>query len=194
MEDKFLIIAFTPPTPRRDEIEWINQLLMNEEYAVDRIHIRHPGIDIRPILKQIPDNLIKKLSIHDQPELLFEFPGLGFHFNVRNPRTEISGQRVMSMSCHSWAEVQNVKKLDYVTLSPVFDSISKKNYKANHSLLNGWRETSSKVIAMGGVSLENLSSLKNFNGAAMLGTLDCSLKEIPFLLKEIRQITRCFNS
>ena len=113
-----------------------------------------------------------------------EFPELGFHFNVRNPRTEISGQRVMSMSCHSWAEVQNVKKLDYVTLSPVFDSISKKNYKANHSLLNGWREASSKVIAMGGVSLENLSSLKNFNGAAMLGTLDCSLKEIPFLLKD----------
>lgn len=65
--------------------------------------------------------------------------------------------------------------MDYVTLSPVFDSISKSGYMAaySHEELLRLSGAPTKVIALGGVNPERIDFLKryNFTGFAMLGAL-----------------------
>ncbi len=65
--------------------------------------------------------------------------------------------------------------MDYVTLSPIFDSISKSGYTAayTHEELSRLTGAPTKVIALGGVNPERISFLRryNFTGFAMLGAL-----------------------
>ena len=67
---------------------------------------------------------------------------------------------------------------DYVFLSPIFDSISKVGY--NSAFTEDMLRDASvkgiideKVVALGGVTFEKISYLKelNFGGAAMMGVL-----------------------
>jgi thiamine-phosphate pyrophosphorylase len=68
--------------------------------------------------------------------------------------------------------------MDYLFLSPIFDSISKQNYMSRfpESLLYELKEKGvihEKVIALGGVNKENISKVEDygFGGAAVLGGL-----------------------
>jgi thiamine-phosphate pyrophosphorylase len=68
--------------------------------------------------------------------------------------------------------------MDYLFLSPVFDSISKENYNSRfpESLLCDLKSKgiiNEKVIALGGVNKHNISKVKDygFGGAAVLGAL-----------------------
>lgn len=95
----------------------------------------------------------------------------------------------ISRSCHSFEEVTesldnanpdspkgSKSEFDYVFLSPIFDSISKKGYK--HSFSNRDLEDAGnsgiineKVIALGGIIPQFIPQLRawNFGGAAFLG-------------------------
>ena len=98
-------------------------------------------------------------------------------------------QGSLSRSCHSFKEViesidntnpdspkGSKSEFDYVFLSPIFDSISKKGYK--HSFSNRDLEDAGnsgiineKVIALGGIIPQFIPQLRawNFGGAAFLG-------------------------
>ena len=196
MVDEFKIIAITPESPREDEIDWIHSLLTDQCGVVSRVHIRHPGYGIRPILKSLSPEILSRISIHDNVELLREFDEIGFHFNSWVSQIPVEGNRTVSKSCHSWEEVTNAGGFDYVTLSPIYDSLSKKDYKSNKSLLTDFQKADVDVIALGGVTLENISTLKGFDGAAMIGTFDIPLIEIPNRLKIMKEkvLEICFNS
>ncbi|MDE6397363.1 MAG: thiamine phosphate synthase [Muribaculaceae bacterium] len=187
MADDFSIIAITPEVTRVDEVEWINTLLSDKSGIVSRVHIRHPGHDLKPILESLPFEFLDKISIHDDLELLSMFPNIGFHFNRRVPYRALDGKRVLSSSCHSWDEVFEKKDLDYVTLSPIYDSVSKHGYKGNIALLRDCPHGDIKVMALGGITLDNITTLHNFDGAAMIGLLDIPLCDIPIRLEKIKE-------
>ncbi len=187
MAADFKIIAITPELPRRDETDWIRALLAGKNTPVDRVHVRHPGHDFRCILQSLPTELLSKITIHDYPELLDEFPEVGFHFNRRVPFRHLDGKRILSASCHSWSEVSATCGLDYVTLSPVYDSLSKRGYKADKALLSDMQKSDVDVVALGGINVNNLTALKGFAGAAMLGTFDVPLSDLPNLLERINE-------
>ena len=69
------------------------------------------------------------------------------------------------------------KRCDYVTLSPVYPSISKPGYESQVNLIAEVRAADKTalppLIALGGVTFEKLDELRNagFAGAAMLGAL-----------------------
>lgn len=103
----------------------------------------------------------------------------GIHLNRRNPEPPACYSGHISCSCHSLEEVKQYKPgCDYVFLSPIFDSISKQDYKSGYTaeeirsaVKNGIIDR--RVIALGGIDENNLLRVKDFGfgGAAIMGTL-----------------------
>ncbi|MCC8112914.1 MAG: thiamine phosphate synthase [Bacteroidales bacterium] len=169
MEDKFQILLFTPEVPHPKEGEILTAAL--EYNAVDIVHLRHPGLnkeELREILKQIPICFRNRIKLHDHFSLIDELGLLGPHLNSRNPRYEGQASHV-SRSCHSMQEVAEAQDYDYVTLSPIFPSISKPGYGPVNRELSPVH----KMVALGGVTIERLDEVEKmgFGGAALLGAI-----------------------
>lgn len=173
IRSSFKIIVFTAPEFTDDEAGKITRLLQAD--ACDRVHIRKPLWDANQVaclISRIPESLHHRLSIHDHFELTQRFPKLGgVHLNSRNPQAPegISASR----SCHSTDELTDAPRYSYITLSPIFDSISKAGYSAAFDLdtLADALAAYNNIIALGGIRPEHFAILKatGFAGAALLG-------------------------
>jgi thiamine-phosphate pyrophosphorylase len=175
MEVDFKIIVITPENVLEDEVERIVALL--ESNTVWRVHIRHPQMsseNVANVLKKIPTRFYSQISLHDNYNLVKNFRGLGIHLNQRN-QDLIQSASILSRSCHSIFELEReTRNLDYVTLSPIFDSISKTGYHAAFDLNDqNFRSIvkSHNVFALGGITPSKFSLLRDigFSGAVMLG-------------------------
>jgi len=179
-ERRFIKIAVTPAEPVADEGAKITAML--DGHGWDAVHLRHPGVTddvVRNIIASVPARLHDRLHLHDNFGLAAEFAVGGLHLNRRCPAPPAGYTGRLSRSCHSVDEVEAARAariFDYVTLSPVFDSISKRGYRGAFTpgelrlldSLGGF-----KVIALGGVTPERIELLKqyNFAGVAMLGAV-----------------------
>lgn len=177
MADDFLIIAITPEMPVADEAVKITQLLTAGGF--DGVHLRHPRLSARDtasLVSGIPAGLRQRVRLHDHPDVAVR-SGCGIHLNSRTTLDAIPPGVACSRSCHTLAEVAAcADSLDYVTLSPIFDSISKMGYRSRFDLDDPeLRDVISlrRVVALGGVTPERLSMLHDagFGGAAMLGAI-----------------------
>ncbi len=180
MADKFKIIAITPPHMRPDEALRIWHML--EMGAVDMVHLRHPDAsyrEMRNLIEAIPQKWHSRLRLHGHFVLLNEFNLAGPHLNSRCPQWN---QRVesgrgkwvptISKSCHKIEELTDIGDYEYVTLSPIYPSISKPGYRGSFKLDTLSAHIEGKpVIALGGVSPDKFRVLKKagFAGAALLG-------------------------
>ena len=162
---------------------WINALMGKYDFT---FHLRKPGLTEREteeIILQIKSYFHNRIVLHDHFPLAAKYQLKGVHLNSRNPEIHLKGEYwkhcSISRSCHSLEEVAaNKDSCNYVTLSPVFDSISKAGYNAGFSYqaLKDASENGiidSKVVALGGISTSNIASVINlrFGGAAVLGTV-----------------------
>ena len=173
------IIAITTPKVIDEDAYIIKSLL---DKGVDIVHLRKPEScidDCRKLLSTLDAEYRASIVIHDYPELYSEFSLRGIHIN-RNVVALPSGYNgLKTRSCHSLEEVVRYKsEYDYLLLSPIFDSISKVGYRStfNEDVLQRASTSGiidSKVIALGGVTLDKISYLKglNFGGAAMVGAI-----------------------
>ena len=168
-------IVITSPDFLLGEASVIRFLLQN---GVDTVHLRNPCSqvsDCRTLLKDIPPDCRGSIVLHDHFELCEEFQVRGIHLNARNRTIPHGFKGNLSCSCHSLEEVRIKKmEMDYVFLSPIFDSISKQGYKGVFSenvLRNAEGIIDAKVIALGGVTFSAIPWLQslNFGGAAFLG-------------------------
>ena len=192
MED-FRLMVITQPSFVSDEGMFINTLF---EHGIDRVHIRKPGASAeehRRLIEQVDGLWHCRLSLHDCHEVAVEY-GCGVHLNARNPNPpQAEGRVVLSASCHSLAEVVERKKAcDYVFLSPIFDSISKQGYSAAFTAADIRKAAQggivdNRVMALGGVSLENVSLVEQmgFGGAALLGDV---WRDFTLFCRNLRQI------
>ncbi|MDE6340103.1 MAG: thiamine phosphate synthase [Muribaculaceae bacterium] len=168
---QFLKIAITAEDFIEDEANLIMQVL---DGGVDFVHIRKPNATKKDILKlfaSIDQKYFSRLKLHDNFEILNEICLGGVHLNSRNsipPHNALS----VSKSLHSIEELKECDKYDYVTLSPIFDSISKTGYLSAFNLDSLKEKIKNKnVIALGGVTPERFDLLQacGFAGGAMLG-------------------------
>lgn len=148
--------------------------------GLQRLHLRKPGSSIdecRQLISRIPSAYHERIVLHDHFLLTQEFNIGGVHLNSRNPLPPDGWTGSISRSCHTIEEVREWKtKCDYVTLSPIYDSISKQGYKAAFSreqLLNAKHQgiIDEKVMALGGVCYENVNEVLayGFGGVMVLG-------------------------
>lgn len=195
---EFSVIGISTPTVAEDASALSNETeryrLLLESEALDFLLLRKPGADIdiiRRYLDRIPEALHHKVIVHSFPALLNEYELCGAHlpgrYNGEIP--SLPKGNLIGRSCHSLEEVRKYDSLDcytYVTLSPIFDSISKEGYGSAFSLddaelLRTLKEKHSlKVIALGGVEPQKFEALKNagFDGAALLGFIDADGTEL----------------
>lgn len=183
------------------------EMMENESYyiekflneGVDYFHIRKPALsdfEAEKLVKKIPEYLLPKLSIHGNYSLLNKFNLGGIHFTSKTKHS-INDYKNLSLrksiSCHSFKEIDSfINQVDYAFLSPVFNSISKKNYSGK---FNG-QETKSflenhlkeKIVALGGISESNIEKVYElgFTSAAMLG----SIWENPEKISIIREVKK----
>lgn len=173
---KIIFIAITPEGFIADEASLIMAAL---DSGIDRVHIRKPGAAINAVetlLRGISTEYYSRLSIHEHLSLATQFGLGGVHLNSRNCDIPHSFVGVISRSCHSIHELTLYSNLDYLMLSPIFDSVSKPGYAsafkekdikkaADKGVIN------KRTIALGGIKPENVSLIKSmgFGGCAVLG-------------------------
>ncbi len=181
-ERSLRLVAITSPDFLPGEGRRIAALL---DEGFWRVHIRKPRATadrLRQLLGSIPSRCLPRIVLHDHQELAATFHVGGIHLNSRQPTLlpELKGKELtVSRSCHSLEEVVAWKaRTDYLFLSPIFDSISKKGYRSNFSpdiLRSAAAEgiIDAKVFALGGVTTDRLPLLRaiGFGGAAMLGAV-----------------------
>lgn len=178
MRSDFLIIAITPESIFNDEANAIVSILENGKAYY--LHIRHPKAspeDVKHLIEEIPLHLRDRLTLHDHFSIVDSMVVGGIHLNSRNPLLPSGYKGRISRSCHSIEEIQALPvdiRYDYVTLSPIFDSISKAGYRSKfslESLSDILADLHQKVVALGGVTPDRLDAIRKagFCGAAMLG-------------------------
>lgn len=194
------LIAITPAEPTENEEMKIGSIL---RAGWHRVHLRHPEAsrdEVRHIIKNVPQEFHGRIVLHGHFDLTKEFNLGGLHLNRRSASAPESYAGPLSRSCHSLTELSNDgnNKLEYVTLSPIFDSISKIGYSAAFSgeELLALKDIATPVIALGGISPDNISLLSDYNfaGYAMLGAIpwDASGQEIfKFAINTFNRLTIC---
>ncbi len=121
----------------------------------------------------------KQIALNHHHFLASEFGITRLHFSEED-RIEIGDEKleklsslgfILSTSVHSVEDFQKLNSVfEYAFLSPVFDSISKENYKSVSFDLNEVRKDI-KLIALGGITIGNHNEALNlgFDGVAFLG-------------------------
>ena len=172
-----MTIVITLPYFFEGEAEQIVQLLHS---SVDLIHIRKPeskAEEVERLIMSIPSEYYPRLVLHDHHDLAMKYHLHGVHLNGRNPQPPVGWEGSVSKSCHSLEEVKEWKeKCDYVSLSPIFDSISKQGYHAAFSsteIEEASRQgiIDKKVLALGGVTFNKIDDVlrMSFGGGMILG-------------------------
>lgn len=164
------LIAITTPNFWHGEADAICRLL---DSGWTRVHIRKPDAskeELSYLIECIPQGYRPFISLHDHFQLAVRYGLGGIHLNARNPISPYGWKGLVSRSCHTNEEIESFSNLDYLTLSPIFDSISKPGYKSqfNSNILKN--ANLKNVYALGGVTFSRLNELEayGFEGAAML--------------------------
>lgn len=151
------------------------------ENGMPCFHLRKPNSSVEQLetfLQKIDSKYYDKIVVHDYVQLAQKYRLKGVHFTFRTKGLIDSeySNLVKSSSCHSLDELIKLSSIvDDVLLSPIYDSISKEDYKASYN----WNELEAvfssnlncQVFALGGVTVDKIEELKNigFNGIAILG-------------------------
>ena len=174
-----MIIVITQPYFFQGEAERIVQLLSGG--VVDIVHIRKPETsqgEVERLLDAIPSAFYSRLVLHDHHPLAIKYHLRGVHLNSRNPQAPEGFDGAVSISCHSLDELAECRQRPYVymSLSPVFDSISKPGY---HSAFTAQQIAEARqqglidhrVMALGGVTFDKVNEVleMGFGGAMILG-------------------------
>ena len=128
-----MLIVITLPYFIEREAERIVQRLAN----VDLIHLRKPestSDEMERLIREIPKDYHKRLVLHDHHHLAVKYGLYGVHLNSRNPLPLEGWKGSVSRSCHSFEELKEWKdRCNYLSLSPIYDSISKQGYNSAFS-------------------------------------------------------------
>lgn len=168
----------------KDETALVNELF---ERGMMRFHLRKPNasaIEIKSFVNKISPQYKPDIALHSHHHLADELGLFRLHLTTQK-RILLSDNDIenfiergyrLSTSCHSIEEINTLKNAySYRFLSPVFDSISKAEYRgfSTHNFKLSSGNNDSKVYALGGVNSENIIKIKdmNFDGAAVLGTI-----------------------
>ena len=159
-----MIIVLTRPDFFEGEVERITDMLTSGRADL--------------ILFSIPTELYSRLVLHDHHSLAIKYGLRGVHLNSRNPEPPAGWSGAVSISCHTLSELSECRRKPYayMSLSPIFDSISKRGYRSAFSADDIAAARSQglideRVMALGGITFDKITEIKEmgFGGAMILG-------------------------
>ncbi len=170
------------------EAELVTQLFSQ---GLSIFHLRKPRASKSQLItyiKNIPEEFRDRIIIHTHHSLALSYKLKGIHISRRHKKSKFSTwlnikyylwrkpQLYVTTSFHNIADLLDEMSYsyNYVFLSPVFDSISKKGYLSNFTELQittTLEKTKCKVIALGGVDDEKVVKAQKlgFSGVAVVG-------------------------
>lgn len=178
------LLAISDPVFIPDEAA-ITSSLFREGLAC--FHLRKPKSNVEEycaLLRKIEPEFLERISIHQHHHIAKDFGLKRLHF-TENQRESTSDERIKTMAESGFiisTSIHDLTKLkllsthfSYTFFGPVFDSISKADYKSTlpkNFILNEELKKVS-VIALGGIDLSNIEKVRqmNFDGAAILGAI-----------------------
>lgn len=199
------MIILSNPTAVANEIEIIHSLF---EKGLELFHVRKPNlseIEMAQFLHQIKMEFRKKIVLHSHHQIAEDF-GINRIHLIEKSRKEITKSQleeykntgfILSTATHS---IEDFNALDndfeYAFLSPVFPSISKKNYYSKVDLFSEVKKRTNfntQVVALGGIEFGNIKETieSGFDQVALLGTIWSSNKPIENF-KSCQQIVLSF--
>jgi thiamine-phosphate pyrophosphorylase len=175
-------IIITNPTALKNEAELINTLFDN---GLELLHVRKPEYSSQELvllLQEINPIHYSKIALHSCHFLAKSFGINRLHYNEtsRKQLTDADFKEfkndglILSTSIHSVEDYNLLSDhFSYAFLSPVFDSISKADYEAKQFDLSLRKKTSTKLIALGGITENNCTKAfeMGFDGVAMMGSV-----------------------
>ncbi|MDR3251888.1 MAG: thiamine phosphate synthase [Tannerella sp.] len=195
------LIAITTEALFDGEPEALNMLF---DDGLESLHLRKPSAskdETECLIRRIDERFRNRIVVHDHYSLAGQYGLKGIHLNKRNELFTVhcSLFTAISRSCHTLDEVSACRDLEYVFLSPIFDSISKAGYRKRFErelLVGAGREGTidAKVIALGGITKERIPEVRSygFGGVAVIGALwnafpkDGDLNGLSVRFKELR--------
>lgn len=185
-----LLVVSHPENDLKEEADHVHQLF---KAGLEIFHLRKPNttmVEFEETLTKLPPTLYKNIVIHQHYKLIEKYNLKGIHltewFMKSAGETELrqliaaahKRRLTVSGSFHSIAQLETLSlKLDYVFISPVFNSLSKQGYTSaiNFTDVQAFlkKRRSFNVIALGGVDKSNVLQVKHagFDGAALLGAI-----------------------
>ena len=179
MKSKNMKILISNKVPLSNEVEIIRFFFKNKNNLFHLRRYDSSEDEVVQFLNAFTEEERKQLVLNHHHFLASEFGINRLHFS-ENERLEIGDEKleklhshgfILSTSVHTVEDFENLNSVfEYAFLSPVFDSISKENYKAVSFDLNDVRKDT-KLIALGGITVENYNDALNlgFDGVAFLG-------------------------
>ena len=162
-----------------EEDKIINALF---DEGLDLLHLRKPQTEpvySERLLTLLPPECHSRIVVHEHFYLKEEFNLRGIHLSAAHPEPPSGFHGQISRSVHSLDELKNAREgMDYVFLSPIFDSISYPDRHAGYTSQQLYDSARAglidrKVMAAGGISSETLPLLSDygFGGAVVSGDL-----------------------
>lgn len=176
------------------------------EAGLTYFHLRKPEFtakELEEYIQAIPQQHRNKVVLHSHHPLAVEYGLKGIHFTYKNPYQGFDNfpkEMHRSASLHSLEEIENAAPLfQYLFISPVFDSISKVDYKTqiDKTALKMFlqkEDKTSEIIALGGINSDTIAEAADmgFDGIALLGSIWMSAEPIESF-KLLLNITGGFN-
>lgn len=139
--------------------------------GMDNLHLYKPGASpmySERLLSLLPEISYSKITVHDHFYLKSEYGLAGIHLDSSEKEIPKDYKGKFSRTCNDISELSNMKKKsEYVFLSNVFSPHGQKS--ADNHLTYGMLENASRqglidkhVYALGGISLENVRTAKEF--------------------------------
>ncbi|KAA1243772.1 thiamine phosphate synthase [Aquimarina sp. RZ0] len=175
-----MIIVLTSEKPLDNEAIQINALF---DAGLEILHLRKPTYTIdgyRALLDQIHVKYHSRIMTHQFPELTTEYQLRGIHLQEQarldledalDVTMQIYSNKGFSVSSsfHSKEDIKAcTTDFEYVLLSPVFGSISKKGYEGKGFNV---QDLDATIIGMGGINESTLAETYalGFKGVGILG-------------------------
>ncbi|WP_406845163.1 thiamine phosphate synthase [Flavobacterium soyae] len=182
------MVVISNPFAAADEIKIIHSLF---EEGLSLLHIRKPDfseLEMAQFIHQIEFEFRDRIALHSHHLLAEDFGINRIHFSEkeRNRIHDFPARfskpcrykcKSISTSTHSIKDFNSLENdFNYAFLSPVFQSISKENYKPKTDLFEALKSRTNyktKVIALGGIDSENIQkTMENgFDDTALLGSI-----------------------
>ena len=152
------------------------------EEGLDLLHLRKPHSEpvySERLLTLLPEQWHSRIVVHEHFYLKEEFNLRGIHLSDQTPEPPAGYSGQLSCSCHSLEALSAIRgRMDYVFLSPIFDSISYPDRKSGYTEAQLYTAARAglidrKVMAAGGINADTLPRLSDygFGGAVVLGDL-----------------------
>ncbi|MEO6903554.1 MAG: thiamine phosphate synthase [Bacteroidia bacterium] len=176
-----MVVVISNPTIIENEVALINQLF---DAGLSVFHLRKPNDTLeetKKLLMKIEKQHHSKIALHQHHQLSENFDIKRLHYteerrkNDKMKEIQSNHNFIYSTSIHQLKEYEHISdSFEYCFLSPIFNSISKLNYK---SILTPDFKLplckKAKIIALGGIDIPNIDTVKkyDFNGIALLGSI-----------------------